>query len=123
MYKIDKRSDTKQKRSGFLRKLINIAAVSILCLSFLGVFPVHAEDSGRAATDEVHLTEQQKQELSQLQKDVLAKKKVLIQKYIEYGVISKEKGKEIMSHMEKHAKEIEKNGFKMPHYKGHKSKK
>ena len=59
----------------------------------------------------VQLTEAQKNELSALHKDILEKKKQLISKYVEFGVISREKGDKIISHMEKRYSKLEKNGF------------
>lgn len=105
-----------------MRKLINIAVVAILSVSILGVIPVHAEDSGGSGKPKVQLTDQQKQELSKLQKEITVKKKALIQKYVEYGVIPKEKGDKIISHMEKRSKEMKESGF-MPRHHWHKSKK
>jgi hemolysin activation/secretion protein len=70
---------------------------------------------------EVKLTEQQKTELANLHKDILEKKKEMISKYIEFGVIPEEKGQMMISHFEKHYEMLEQNGFvwKMhPHHKG-----
>ncbi|HQA06988.1 MAG TPA: YckD family protein [Syntrophomonadaceae bacterium] len=59
----------------------------------------------------MQLTEKQKQELSALHKDILNKKKEVISKYVEYGVMSEEKGKKIISRMEKRYQMLEQNGF------------
>jgi polyribonucleotide nucleotidyltransferase len=70
---------------------------------------------------EVKLTEQQKTELANLHKDILEKKKEMINKYVEFGVIPEEKGQMMISHFEKHYEMLEQNGFvwKMhPHHKG-----
>ena len=70
---------------------------------------------------EVKLTEQQKTELANLHKDILEKKKEMITKYVEFGVIPEEKGQMMISHFEKHYEMLEQNGFvwKMhPHHKG-----
>ena len=73
------------------------------------------------AQPEVRLTEQQKTELANLHKDILEKKKEMINKYVEFGVIPEEKGQMMISHFEKHYEMLEQNGFvwKMhPHHKG-----
>uniref|UniRef100_UPI0034A00352 DUF2680 domain-containing protein n=1 Tax=Bacillus licheniformis TaxID=1402 RepID=UPI0034A00352 len=40
------------------------------------------------------LTDNQKNELASLQKDIMEKKKQLINKYVEYGILDQERGKE-----------------------------
>ncbi|MDI3409860.1 DUF2680 domain-containing protein [Bacillus sonorensis] len=40
-----------------------------------------------------NLTEEQKQKLASMQKDIMEKKKQLINKYVEYGIIDQERGK------------------------------
>ncbi|KJS87060.1 MAG: hypothetical protein JM58_05880 [Peptococcaceae bacterium BICA1-8] len=78
----------------------------------LGTFPVQAKaqniDSQKAT---VQLTETQKNELATLHKEILAKKKEVISKYVKYGVMSEEKGKKIISRLEKRYERLEGNGF------------
>ncbi len=57
------------------------------------------------------MTEKQKQELAALYKDVLNKKKEIISKYVEYGVLSEETGKKIISRMEKRYEMLEQSDF------------
>jgi uncharacterized FlaG/YvyC family protein len=70
----------------------------------------------------VQLTEAQKTELAKLHKDILEKKKEMIQKYVEFGIIPEEKGQMIITHFDKHYEMLEQNGFilRMPphHNKG-----
>lgn len=68
-----------------------------------------------------NLTEEQKQELASMQKDIMEKKKQLINKYVEYGIIDQERGKEIKSHIERRYENNKKNGF-MPKWDHHKEK-
>ncbi|WP_318506629.1 YckD family protein [Bacillus sp. T3] len=68
------------------------------------------------AQPQVQLTEQQKTELAQLHKDILEKKKEMIQKYVEFGVIEEEKGQMMIAHFEKHYEMMEQNGFMMPRH-------
>ncbi len=79
----------------------------------LGALPVHAEqgltvDSGNVS---VQLTETQKQELAALHQDILAKQKEVVAKYVEYGVITQEKGDKIISRLEKRYEKLEQNQF------------
>ncbi|WP_416826580.1 YckD family protein [Ectobacillus polymachus] len=57
------------------------------------------------------LTTEQKKEISSLERDILEKKKKVISKYVEYGVISKEKGDAIISRLQERYNTLEKNGF------------
>ncbi|XBO86768.1 DUF2680 domain-containing protein [Bacillus licheniformis] len=51
----------------------------------------------------------------------MEKKKQLINKYVEYGIIDQERGKEIKSHIEKRYEKEQENGF-LPKWKHHKEK-
>lgn len=68
-------------------------------------------------TEEVKLTDAQKAELAKLHKSILEQKKQLIQKYVEFGVIPKEKGDKMIQRFDEHYKMLEQNGFvlKAPH--------
>lgn len=105
-----------------MKKWLHITMAAVLSMLMFSVVPVQAEDTGQSGKEKVQLTEQQKQELSKLQNDVLKKKKALIEKYVAYGVIPKEKGEKIISHMEKHTKMMKENGFQ-PYHDWGKSKK
>ncbi|MDY7433174.1 YckD family protein [Bacillus sp. V26] len=59
----------------------------------------------------VTLTEQQKKEIEQLEADILKKRKDVISKYVEYGVLPKERGDHITNHMVKHFEMMKQNGF------------
>uniref|UniRef100_UPI00240A8536 YckD family protein n=1 Tax=Piscibacillus halophilus TaxID=571933 RepID=UPI00240A8536 len=75
----------------------------------MGVFgSVSAEP---AVNEDVELTEEQKSEMAAMQKEVLEKEKEIIQKYVEYGVFSLEKGEKIIGHLDKHYEKLEENGF------------
>jgi len=73
--------------------------------------PVYSATNAETTKPDVQLTKEQKQELSALHKDILTKKKEVISKYVEYGVMSEEKGKKITSRMEKRYQMMEQNGF------------
>ncbi|RFU68232.1 DUF2680 domain-containing protein [Bacillus sp. V59.32b] len=65
------------------------------------------------------LTEKQKTELKVLHKDILEKKRELIQKYVDFGVISKEMGDRMIQRYEDHYKMIEQNEFRMHQHHHH----
>ena len=60
---------------------------------------------------DVQLTEEQKQEMAKMQMDALEHKKQIINKYVEYGVISEKKADKIVTKFEKHYAKMEENGF------------
>jgi hypothetical protein len=87
--------------------------LAILCMSLSFIYnPVQAETK-TAAKDQpkIELTADQKAELKELHEDMLEKKKEIIKKYIEFGVLTEEKGKKVLEKMEAHYKELEENGF------------
>jgi len=94
------------------RKTLVAFMLMIMLAAVLGTFPVQAKaenfDSEKAT---VQLTETQKSELATLHKEILAKKKEVISKYVKYGVMSEEKGKKIISRLEKRYERFEENGF------------
>ncbi|TWL88760.1 hypothetical protein CHCC15292_2445 [Bacillus licheniformis] len=76
-----------------------------LCVCLLLVIPLSCTAVMPSAYGETRvyqeLTDKQKNELASLQKDIMEKKKQLINKYVEYGILDQERGKEIKSHIEK----------------------
>ncbi|MDW7673519.1 MAG: YckD family protein [Bacillota bacterium] len=96
-----------------MRKLTVAMAVFLLMfVAALGVLPVNANDGMAVNTNEtVQLTEAQQKELATLHKDILGKRKEVISKYVEFGVIPKEKGDKIITRLEKKYEKLEANGF------------
>jgi len=97
-------------------------AALLISVSFgAGSMSVLAQEDGTKQT--VQLTEQQKKELAALHKQMIEQHKTIISKYVEFGVIPKEKGEKISSHLDKKYEKLEKNGF-VPHWdhKKHKEK-
>ncbi|KUO51329.1 MAG: hypothetical protein APF76_17190 [Desulfitibacter sp. BRH_c19] len=76
--------------------------------------PIQATDIN-SEKQTVELTDAQKGELAALHKDIFGKKKELINKYVEFGIITKEKGDKIISRMEKCYEDLDENGF-MPQW-------
>lgn len=89
-------------------------AACLLTMSIFGATSSFAEveKPGDANnTEEVKLTDAQKAELAKLHKSILEQKKQLIQKYVEFGVIPKEKGDKMIQRFDEHYKMLEQNGF------------
>ena len=99
-----------------MKKQILASLTTVALLLGLFVMPIHAEQNKPVEPEkQIQLTETQKAELSEIYQDLLEEKKELIQKYVEFGVIPKEKGDQMIQKFEKHYKMIEQNGFKLPH--------
>lgn len=96
-----------------------IAAAWILGASLILSAPAQAAPPKENSEKKVELTEKQLKELSVLHKEVLEKNKQIINKQIEYGLMKEEKGKVIISMMEKRFKELEENGFAYKHSRHH----
>lgn len=62
-------------------------------------------------TNEVNLTDAQKSELKQLSDKMFEIKKQMVEKYLEYGVITKEQAEKKLEKLEKMKKVREQNGF------------
>ncbi len=88
----------------------------VILLSGLFNVSAYAEQNTPAEGDkQIQLTEDQKTELADIYRDLLEEKKELVQKYVEFGVIPKEKGDQMIQKFEEHFKMVEQNGFQLPH--------
>ncbi|MEW9667887.1 YckD family protein [Ammoniphilus sp. 3BR4] len=95
-----------------MRRFKQSLAITIVCtMMLLGQGNVFAETDPAASEKKVELTVQQKSELAALHKEILEKKKEVIKKYVQFGLMSEEKGQKIISHLEEHYAKKEKNGF------------
>ncbi|MGB4702899.1 MAG: YckD family protein [Syntrophomonadaceae bacterium] len=96
-----------------ITRLQKTLIASLLTFAFLTALgsPVYSAVNAGTPKQEIQLTEKQKQELAALYKDVLNKKKEIISKYVEYGVLSEETGKKIISRMEKRYEMLEQSDF------------
>ncbi|SFC79080.1 Protein of unknown function [Bacillus sp. OV322] len=97
--------------------LILLLGISMFTLS--SASEVFANEQPAAKTEKVQLTDKQKSELSSIHEDILAKKKELIMKYVEYGMMNKEQGDKIIQRFEEHYNMLKENGYKMPGHHGH----
>jgi methyl coenzyme M reductase subunit D len=98
-----------------LKSAIAMLIVATMMLSATSAF---AEEPTEANAEKVavKLTEAQQIEIATLYKDIFEKKKMVITKYVEYGVMTKEKGQKVIGMMEQRLKKLEQNGY-VPNWK------
>ena len=100
-----------------MRRFSIILVTALFTISFLGLNLSHSEVSAMEKfmidthKKEVELTDKQKNELTKTHKEIYEKRKELISKYVEFGVIDEDKGKIIMSKLDRRYEHAEKNGF------------
>ncbi|UOQ47659.1 YckD family protein [Gracilibacillus caseinilyticus] len=96
-----------------------IAGFMMSLLAGITISPVQAE------TNDVTLTDKQIAEMKTLQQELVEKEKTIINKYVEYGVLTEEKGKNILEHLDRKYKMLEENQFvpKWDHKHHHKKDK
>lgn len=87
-----------------------LMVASFVCVGFVNPAIAHEEQKD-GWFNEVDLTEEQKQELAVLHKNVLTGQQEIIKKYVEFGVLSDDKGEKILSKFEKHYKHLEENNY------------
>ncbi|PAD95176.1 hypothetical protein CHH50_14565 [Terribacillus saccharophilus] len=93
------------------------AVVIALCVGLIVSNPAAGFAADKAVADV--LTDEQKQEIAALQKQVLEQEKQIIEKYVEYGVFSEEKADQIEKHLDQRFKQLEQDGFiPKPHRHG-----
>ncbi|WP_180955132.1 YckD family protein [Peribacillus deserti] len=103
-----------------MKKVKHILIMAVLVLLGTGGLTTVNAETEIVNTDEVKLTQQQKEELSVIHKNILTEKKRLISKYIEFGVLTEEKGQRIINRMDEHYSMLEKEGF-MPRHMSEKN--
>lgn len=110
-----------------MRKLVMRLLVSVLTLSVLGAGVVAANEKDthhkKPTFNEVELSEEQLQELKVLHEDLINQRKGIINKYVEFGVLSEEDAKKMKEHLDMFLQKMEEGGF-IPkwdkHHKKHK---
>lgn len=95
------------------------AAICLVFCSFLIFTPFYSVSAQSENPEKVQLTEAQKTEISKLQKEILADKKELVEKYAEYGAISKEEAERMKLHFDKQYDMMKKHNFQIPLHHGH----
>jgi hypothetical protein len=100
-----------------MKKHILACMAMFLIVGFsFGMYPAHAEEMGQQLQQNdqqkmVQLTDKQKGELSKLYKEMFDKRKEIVVKKVEYGILTKEKGDTIISHIDEHLEMLEQNNF------------
>jgi uncharacterized protein YktA (UPF0223 family) len=95
-----------------------------MSLSFLFVFSLFLQNAAivnaqkTETTPGVKLTVEQKKELESLYEEMFETKKQLINKYAEYGVITKEKAEEKLARLDKFQTKLKEHGY-TPHWPHH----
>lgn len=101
--------------------LVSLAVMLMLTLS--GSVAVHAElDHHKPKFNEVELTEQQITELKIMYEDLVNQRKGLVEKYLEFGILSEDDAEKMNEHLDGYIEKLEKNNF-IPKWDGHKKAK
>ncbi|SDH73197.1 Protein of unknown function [Alteribacillus persepolensis] len=87
-----------------------IGALLAVCLLFGAAGYAEANEM-HGEVRNVELTEEQKEALADLHKDIIEKKKVLIDKYVEYGMIPEDKQEKIKAHLDDRYNRLLENNF------------
>lgn len=91
-----------------------IAAAAALTFT-LAASAVSAEEP--AVTKEgAKLTTEQQRQMAVLYEELFAKRKEIVAKYVEFGVIPEEKGKKIEAHLNKRMEKLKEHGYLPPHH-------
>lgn len=107
-----------------MKRFAILGIVALLGFSLLGGTLAGAEPTpGKQGENapKVELTDAQKQELDTLYKQLLETRKALLNKYVEYGVLTKEKADKKISWLEDHYKKIKEHNY-VPMWDHHKKK-
>lgn len=83
----------------------------VIVIAFFGVSIFSTNSNTESMNEDVKLTEEQKEEMAYLHQSVLNQKIGIVKKYVEYGVLTEEKGQKIIAKLEKRYEKLEKNGF------------
>ena len=104
-----------------MKKSMVYGFLFILCLSMVVGKQAYAqEDDLQQEETQVKLTDEQKSELDALYKEAFEARKKIIDKYVEFGVMTKEKAEKKQAHMDKFYEKLKENEY-IPkfHHKGH----
>jgi len=96
-----------------VKKFKTIAIVAVLTTSLFSMNSFAFANEGETPKSErsVQLSDDQKEELAELHMELMETRKELIEKYVEFGVFSEEKGKEMIERMEKKYEKLKENDF------------
>ncbi|WP_188207260.1 YckD family protein [Alkalibacillus aidingensis] len=95
-----------------MKKLwISLVTAFFIGFTSLGLVASHVDAEEGEGVNDVELTEEQKNEMAELQRNVIDQHKEIVDKYVEFGVIDEEKGEKIKTHLEENYKMLEENDF------------
>ncbi|SET20399.1 Protein of unknown function [Salinibacillus kushneri] len=100
-----------------MKKWIAVYAAFMLALGLSAPY-ASAEDHGDTEVnlEDIELSQAQQQELEALHNEMFQLHEQLVNKYVEFGVLSEEKAKKKMEHLEKHQEKLKENGY-VPYWK------
>ncbi|MDQ0351950.1 hypothetical protein J2R98_001782 [Alkalibacillus filiformis] len=109
-----------------MTKKINllIGSALVVLLATVGLLTTQVGAEEFEVNEDVELTEEQKAEIEALHHNAFEQHKVIIEKYVEYGVFTEEKGDKMKSYLDERFEKLKENDFipKMDH-NHHKKKK
>lgn len=113
-----------------MKKTSGLIILTMVILFGFQVNTAHGETpqmEKRPVTHQVKLTTEQQKQIEVLEQQILSKRKEVIEKYVQYGVLTKEQGTHITKRMDEHYNHLKNNGFvpllKKPQHHHHKFKK
>ncbi len=85
--------------------------ITLFILMGTSISVAYEVDASSKGSAEVKLTAEQQQELAEIYKNMFAKKKEVIKKYVEFGVLTEEKGMKIKQKIDAKYEKLKDNGF------------
>mgnify|MGYP001216078400 CR=1 FL=1 len=105
----------------FCKGLLVLGITLTLFGTSLSFVQAEEKDAKESTFKDVKLTDTQMEELDVIYQDIVNLRIGLINKYVEYGVIEKEKGEKMIQHVEGFYEKVKSNGF-IPKWDKHKHK-
>lgn len=97
-----------------MKKVSGLIILSMMLLPGFYMETAHGKTpqmEKRPVTHQVKLTTEQQKQIEMLEQQILSKRKEVIEKYVQYGVLTKEQGTHITKRMDEHYNHLENNGF------------
>ncbi|MDM5296904.1 YckD family protein [Bacillus pumilus] len=97
-----------------MKKTCSLIILSMVLLFGFDLATAHGETpqmEKRPVTHQVKLKADQQKQIEALEQQILSKRKEVIEKYVQYGVLTKEQGTQITKRMDEHYNHLKENGF------------